>query len=219
MCKYSAESKYLYLLSSTPSPHTCQCNVNICPIPECPSGCAVYAKWCITPVADPGFPRREALTPKVGQISPKTARKWRKLEGRGRGRVHNPMHNPWVHANKYSICVHPLRHRNRKWYRKRHENNSKQWILVPFPVSDQGEHFLLPANQVWGKVIFSQACVICGEGGRGRGIYIQGRWADPHRILWTRSTSGWYASYWNAYLLHNILVPIGTVPSPRNAIK
>ena len=25
-------------------------------------------------------------------------------------------------------------HRNRKWYRERHMNNSKQWILVPFPV-------------------------------------------------------------------------------------
>ena len=69
---------------------------------------------------------------------------------------------------------------------------------------------LPPANEVWGKVIFSQAsvglylgggvhpyggiegvCIQWGEGVEGlhlggRGVCIQGDWEDPspHRILW-----------------------------------
>ena len=95
---------------------------------------------------------------------------------------------------------------------------------------------LPPANEVWGKVIFSQASVIL-SGGRGvvasqhasqitspgrstsrgglpRGVCIQegvclqggsaGGWADPlpryTGYYGIRSTSGQYASYWNAFL-------------------
>ena len=63
--------------------------------------------------------------------------------------------------------------------------------------------FLPPANEVWGKVIFSQACVIPSDhGGGGRVCIWEGVGQTPPRIGYygIRSTSGWYASYWNAFL-------------------
>ena len=50
---------------------------------------------------------------------------------------------------------------------------------------------LPPANEVWGKIIFSQASVILST---GRGV-------DTPQHYGIRSTSGRYASYWNAFLL------------------
>ena len=40
--------------------------------------------------------------------------------------------------------------------------------------------FLPPANEVWGKVIFSQACVI--PSAHGEGVCIGGQTPHPHRI-------------------------------------
>ena len=60
--------------------------------------------------------------------------------------------------------------------------------------------FSPPANEVWGKVIFSQACVSPSvHGGRGlasRGVCIGGGgWEDPPIGYYgIRSTSGRYAS-------------------------
>ena len=83
--------------------------------------------------------------------------------------------------------------------------------------------FLPSAKEVRGKVIFSQACVIPSvhwAGGGGvvafqhasqvtwpggllpGGICIREGWAPPNRI---RSTSGRYASYWNAFLFSLLL--------------
>ena len=50
---------------------------------------------------------------------------------------------------------------------------------------------LPPANEVWGKIIFSQASVILST---GRGV-------DTPQHYGIRTTSGRYASYWNAFLL------------------
>ena len=76
--------------------------------------------------------------------------------------------------------------------------------------------FLPPANEVWGKVIFSQACVknFCSQGGSTPGVYLL--WgclvwgvpaggvpgpgvpgADPPRDGYCRAR---YASYCNAFL-------------------
>ena len=84
---------------------------------------------------------------------------------------------------------------------------------------------LPPANEVWGKVIFSQACVIPSvhrwevgfpacitdhmTGGVciQRGICIQGVGQTPqHYGIW--SISGRHASYWNAFLFHMWLILI-----------
>ena len=80
--------------------------------------------------------------------------------------------------------------------------------------------FLPPANEVWGKVIFSQASVILFTGGGVHGMHAPwahtppGKhtpWActpphlrahmppDGYYEMW--SMSGWYASYWNAFFL------------------
>ena len=79
--------------------------------------------------------------------------------------------------------------------------------------------YLPPANEVWGKVIFSVACVknsVYGVGGlpqcmlgypptrhpQGPG---QGT-PPPSSVCWEiRSTSGRYASYWNAILFCRIV--------------
>ena len=86
---------------------------------------------------------------------------------------------------------------------------------------------LPPANEVWGKVIFSEACVKNSVHGGG-GVCLSACWGAPlwdqeppqdrhpprdqahppgpgtppsrSRACWEiRSTSGWYASYWNAF--------------------
>ena len=73
--------------------------------------------------------------------------------------------------------------------------------------------FLPRANEVWRKVIFSQASVILSRGSlhpwrgvyiQGVGVCIQGVGQTPPQAL--RSTSGRYASYWNAYLSALLLV-------------
>ena len=88
--------------------------------------------------------------------------------------------------------------------------------------------YLLPlANEVWGKVMFSQVSVILSTGGsasRGDlhpGTCIQGGSASmvgvsssmgvgqtPLSYCGIRSTSGQYTSYWNAFLLLNNLIVI-----------
>ena len=94
---------------------------------------------------------------------------------------------------------------------------------------------LPPANEVWGKVIFSQACVKNSvHGGRSASLHAgipppparrppldqaplpspgkETPWARQtprHSACWEiRSTSRWYASYWNAsYCLLTIDIP------------
>ena len=111
-------------------------------------------------------------------------------------------------------------------------NQSHSTLGINTLVSEYGtDHiFLRPANEVWGKVIFSEACVknfVRGGawllGGRAwlpggmRGCWggMRGRWgacvvAGGHAWLprggcigydEIRSMSGRYASYWNAFLL------------------
>ena len=78
---------------------------------------------------------------------------------------------------------------------------------------------LPPANEVWGKVIFLHLSVILFTGG----VCLSACWdttpqdqAPPwsrhtplHSACWEiRSTSGWYASYWNAILLFLTLVVV-----------
>ena len=76
--------------------------------------------------------------------------------------------------------------------------------------------YLPPANEVWGKAMFSQASVILGGGLHPGGVCIWGGggllpggvlhpggdWADPPQSeyygIW--SMSGQYAFYWNAFL-------------------
>ena len=80
---------------------------------------------------------------------------------------------------------------------------------------------IFTARKVWGKVTFSQACVIPSVHGEGGGLHPGGcldpgvpnpggsasrglgGWADPPPIGYYRiwSMSGRYASYWNAFLL------------------
>ena len=60
-----------------------------------------------------------------------------------------------------------------------------------------GLNTLLPANEVWGKAIFSQACVILSPVGGGV------RQTPPIGYYGIWSTSGRYASYWNAFLFNN----------------
>ena len=93
---------------------------------------------------------------------------------------------------------------------------------------------LPPANEVWGKVMFLHICVILftegglhpggrypgesasrmgsasrGESASRRGLH-PGGWADPPAPIGyygVRSTSGWYVSYWNAFLfILNLIV-------------
>ena len=62
--------------------------------------------------------------------------------------------------------------------------------------------WLPPANEVWGKVIFLQACVknsVQKAGGGGR--WSQGVWRPPRDGY----CCGRYASYWNAFLLSSAL--------------
>ena len=88
---------------------------------------------------------------------------------------------------------------------------------------------LLPANEVWGKVILSVACV---KNSVHRGEYL-GRYTpqagtpplcryspvgtppSPQSSacweIW--ATSGWYASYWNAFLFHVDLWQVETLHS------
>ena len=78
--------------------------------------------------------------------------------------------------------------------------------------------FLPPAKEVWGKVIFLHLSVILftrGGGVSGQvppGRYTPGQVHPPGRYspspsvhAWIRSTSGRYASYWNAFLFLLIL--------------
>ena len=68
-------------------------------------------------------------------------------------------------------------------------------------------YLLPPANEVWGKVIFLHLFVILFTGG----VCLSACWdtttprtmhPPQHRACWgIWATSGWYASYWNAYLL------------------
>ena len=61
------------------------------------------------------------------------------------------------------------------------------------------------AIEVWGKVIFSQALSLCPM---ERGFASKGGWADtlPIRYYEIRSTSGRYASYWNAFLFRAVFI-------------
>ena len=69
-------------------------------------------------------------------------------------------------------------------------------------------NFLPPANEVWGKVIFSETSVILFTGGGrlptgasaswGRGLPTGRIGQNPHP---QNQKSGRYASYWNAFLL------------------
>ena len=91
-------------------------------------------------------------------------------------------------------------------------------VLVVVSMSSN-QMFLLPANEVWGKVIFLHLSVILFTWGEYLGRYPPsgrytpgrytplGRYPNPlagtppamHAGIW--STSGRYASYWNAFLL------------------
>ena len=82
-------------------------------------------------------------------------------------------------------------------------------------------HYYRPQRS-WGKVMFSQACVILftggGGGSWGEGVCLSACWdtippeqtppeqTPPHRACWEiRSTHGRYASYWNAiYVLEKL---------------
>ena len=87
-----------------------------------------------------------------------------------------------------------------------------------------------PENEVWSKVIFLLACVILFTGGGGlclweslsrgslsKGVSVQGGQCQgdtpvqrsPHTVK-----SGWYASYWNAFLLKKYIV-MNTLPIIR----
>ena len=63
--------------------------------------------------------------------------------------------------------------------------------------------YLPPANEVWSKVMFLHLCAIlfregvCLQGGLHPGGVGQ---IPPIRYYRIWSTSGWYASYWNAFL-------------------
>ena len=66
--------------------------------------------------------------------------------------------------------------------------------------------YLPPANEVWGKVMFLHMSVILFTGGWVSAHCMLRHtppWADtpPPGYYGIQSTSGWYASYWNAYLL------------------
>ena len=66
-------------------------------------------------------------------------------------------------------------------------------------------HFYGPQRS-WGKVIFLQACVILFTGGGGSASVHVGIPPPPSTAYWEiRSTSGRYASYWNAILVALIL--------------
>ena len=103
--------------------------------------------------------------------------------------------------------------------------------------------FLPPANEVWGKVIFSETCVKNSVDGGGLPQCMlgyppgsrhplsrqpPGAGTPPHRsrACWEiRSTSGRYASYWNAFLFKIIFLAkshVGTpgrsVPHPRRIL-
>ena len=94
---------------------------------------------------------------------------------------------------------------------------------------------LLPANEVWGKVIFSQASVILFTGGGDMcgtqacplgthatrhappryvppGMHSPGhappRHTPPQGYYKMRSMSGQYASYWNAFLLATMFIKV-----------
>ena len=88
--------------------------------------------------------------------------------------------------------------------------------------------FLPPANEVWGKVMFLHLCVILFKGGfasgkrglrPGSGVCIHRKGGLhpglPNGYYEIQSTSGRYASYWNASLLyvHHLLFSL-TVPIP-----
>ena len=67
--------------------------------------------------------------------------------------------------------------------------------------------FLLLANKVWGKVIFSQACVknsVHRGGARSWGCLLRGGSATGGGAWWRTPPDGYccgrYASYWNAFL-------------------
>ena len=107
---------------------------------------------------------------------------------------------------------------------------SRGWVSPPptphpqSPLTPSGDHhtwsasgqytsfrnaFLLPpANEVWGKVMLLHLCVILFTGGGGlppwesasRGLVGQNP-PPPIGYYGIRSTSGRYASYWNAFLL------------------
>ena len=103
--------------------------------------------------------------------------------------------------------------------------NSTKFIIVYISHTKLGQ-FLPPANEVWGKVMFLHLCVILftGEGVASQyasqvtwpgwglhpggsasgGSASRGGWADPPPrymgYYGIQSTSGRYASYWNAFL-------------------
>ena len=64
--------------------------------------------------------------------------------------------------------------------------------------------YLPPANEVWGKVIFSQASVILLTGGGG----LPGSPPPPPgRAPHDDYCCGRYASYWNAFLYYSLINP------------
>ena len=90
---------------------------------------------------------------------------------------------------------------------------------------------LPPANEVWGKVMLSQVFVcpqggVCIQGGSASrvictqgvcmgGLHPGGRQILPIGYYGIRSTSGWYAYYWNAFLFGQTsekipIHPVGT---------
>ena len=73
--------------------------------------------------------------------------------------------------------------------------------LLP-PATKLGQGYIYRPQRSWGKVIFSQACVILFTGGGG--VCLSACWdtTPPSTAYWEiRSMSGWYASYWNAILV------------------
>ena len=126
------------------------------------------------------------------------------------------------HLQRYSpSCRRPQRSLNIPFTAYGHFSIEKEWYQSRLG-SREVSGLLPPANEVWGKVIFSQACVIPSVH-EGRGVRRESAHppvgqnppgcspprqttldADPPPR--DMSTSGQYASYWNAYLL-NIALP------------
>ena len=74
----------------------------------------------------------------------------------------------------------------------------------------QPDILLPPANEVWGKVIFSEACVKNSVHSGGRGVQAHtGGGGSQHALRQTPPPAdgyccGRYASYWNAFLLNQL---------------
>ena len=120
--------------------------------------------------------------------------------------------------------------------RTRNSNPPPDWDTSLIPTlspKTRIHHWLPPANEVWGKVMFLHLCVILFTGGHASQHASQVTWLGSlHPVglppgglppgggglgwpQWdTWDTSGWYASYWNAFLFQNTFSKIWIIHSP-----